>query len=98
MFQESIFIRGDVFRPQTRRFGEITMLYTQLIAKKSGVHWVRGVGEQVLNQSKYSVERNKAIVSTLRTQFTPNFSSASSRAFNEKRILGRIQVQNSEGS
>jgi hypothetical protein len=40
--------RGDIFRPQTRRFGEITVLYTQLITKKFGIHWVRSVWEQVL--------------------------------------------------
>jgi hypothetical protein len=45
--------RSDSFRPQTRRFGEITVLYTQLIAKKFGVHWVQSVGEQVLYLSKY---------------------------------------------
>jgi hypothetical protein len=42
-----IYSRGDIFRPETRWFGEITVLYTQLIAKKFGVHWVRNVGEHV---------------------------------------------------
>jgi hypothetical protein len=38
------------FRPQTFRFGKIVVLYAQLIAKKSGVHWVpvRSVGEKVV--------------------------------------------------
>jgi hypothetical protein len=69
--------RGDIFRPQTRRFGEITVLYTLHIITKTGVYWVHSVREQVLYQSKYFVKRNKAIVLTLWTQFTPNLSSAS---------------------
>jgi hypothetical protein len=59
---ECYMVRGDIFRPRTRRFGEITVLYTQLFAKKSGVHWVRSVGKQYYTVQYYSLEMNKAIV------------------------------------
>jgi hypothetical protein len=59
---------------KTCRVGETIVLYTQLVAEKTLVHWVRNVGEKGLHKSKFFVGRNKAIVLKLRTQCTPDFS------------------------
>jgi hypothetical protein len=44
--------KSDIFKPQTRQFGEITVLYTQLADEKLRVNCVRSVEKIALLLSK----------------------------------------------
>jgi hypothetical protein len=83
-FKEIVFAtlvnRTDIFRPQTRQFGEITVLYTQLADEKLGVNCARSLEIIALFLSTeyldYRVVPSKTCSPTLRTHtMFPRFLS-----------------------
>jgi hypothetical protein len=66
-------IRSNIFRHQTCRFGEIIVLYTQLVTEKFGVHGAHCIVEKVLYYC--ILKEEKSFFSTWHTQhtYTPDF-------------------------
>jgi hypothetical protein len=60
--------RSDIFRPQTRRFGEITVLYAQLADEILGLNCVHRAETIALFISKEYLDLYKTCSPTLRPQ------------------------------
>jgi hypothetical protein len=63
--------RSGIFRPQTRRFSETIVLYTQLVAEKSGVHWIYSV-KTIPDSFVLGCPRNKQNKFSVRTETNRN--------------------------
>jgi hypothetical protein len=66
-------IRGGIFRPQTRRIDEITVLYTHLADNKLGVDDVRSIKTITLLLSIEYIDKYKTYSPKLRTQRFQDF-------------------------
>jgi hypothetical protein len=66
-------VLSDIFRPQTRRVGEITVLYTQFADQKLGVNCVHSIETIALFLSTDYLYYYKTCSPTLSTPCTPDF-------------------------